>query len=87
MDDVSLKKRLWLEHMSRLGAATPEEKLRAAATARRRSLELLRAGVRSRHPGWSPDEVEDEVGFLIHGPEVWRLFRERDRGRNHATGR
>jgi len=86
MDDVTLKLQLWREHMARISTATPEEKLRAAAAARRRSIEFLRAGVRRRHPDWFPDQIEDEVGLLIHGPEIWRLFRERDRGR-HAEAR
>lgn len=87
MDDIALKRRLWREHMARIASASPEEKLRAAAAARRRSVELLRAGVRWRHPDWPADHVEDEVGSLIHGPEVWRLFQERDRGRHYEAGR
>lgn len=87
MDDLAFKRRSWREQMARVAAASPEEKLRAAAAARRRAVEFLRAGVRWRHPDWPPEKVEDEIGLLIHGPETWKLFRERDRRRDHEACR
>lgn len=81
--DIERKRELWREHMQRLAKLSPDEKLRAGAAARRRSLELLRAGIRWQYPDWPPEKVEDEIGLRIHGPVVWEKFRERDRRRDH----
>ena len=44
---------------------TPDEKLRAAAAARRISMELMRAGIRMREPGLDPAGVERRLRELI----------------------
>ena len=44
---------------------SPDEKLRAAAGARRISLELMRAGIRMREPDLDPAGVERRLRELI----------------------
>jgi hypothetical protein len=61
----------------RLAAATPDEKLRAAAEQRRITTELVRAGLRARFPGLSEEEIEFKRGELTCGSETWRMICER----------
>jgi hypothetical protein len=61
----------------RLAAATPDEKLRAAAEQRRIATELVRAGLRARFPGLDEEAIEFNRGELTFGSETWRMICER----------
>ena len=80
------KRRSLQEQFMRLRRATPEERLRAAAEQRRIALELLRGGLRARFPTLTDAELEDRMGEIIFGAEVWRDMRERRRRRASGAG-
>jgi hypothetical protein len=44
-----------------LRALTPEQKLRTAARMYWAARELRAAGLRTRHPGWTEKQVQEEV--------------------------
>ncbi len=84
MDEA--KQRGMERHWARLRAATPDERLQAAAAQRRIGLELLRGGLRARFPHLSDAELEDRMGEILFGAEVWRGFRERRRMGGSGAG-
>lgn len=55
----------WLMLVADLRRRTPDERLRAAAAQRRISLELMRAGIRSRRPDLDPAAVERRLRELL----------------------
>ncbi|NUN48146.1 MAG: hypothetical protein HUU15_04865 [Candidatus Brocadiae bacterium] len=73
------KHRSWLAGIERLRAATPDDRLRAAADQRRIGLELLRGGIKAQHPDISDEELDRRTGEAIFGQEVWREICERRR--------
>ncbi|MBI2900518.1 MAG: hypothetical protein HYY17_10050 [Planctomycetes bacterium] len=84
MDDE--KRRSRERHVEILRRATPDERLRAASAQRRISLELLKAGLLARSPGLTDREVEDRMGEIVFGVEVWREIRERRQRRRPGPG-
>lgn len=50
----------------RLRAMTATEKVTAMQALWRQAWSLSAAGVRSRHPDWSPEQVEAEVRRILH---------------------
>jgi hypothetical protein len=48
-----------------LRAMTPERKLQVAQQLRRTAWEITAAGVRNRHPGWSDDQIQEEVRVIF----------------------
>jgi hypothetical protein len=79
MDDA--KRRSWEAQIARLRAATPDERLRAAADQRRVSTELLLAGLRERFPELDEEQIESKAGEIVFGASEWRSICERRRRR------
>jgi hypothetical protein len=75
MDD--LKRRSLELQYERLRAASPAEKLEAAAEQRRISTELARAGLRARFPDLDDEQIEQKRGELTFGADAWRNICER----------
>ena len=73
------KQKSWEMQIERLRRATPEERLRAASAQREISKDLLRSGLLARFPDLTEAEIEDRMGEIIFGVEVWRDISERRR--------
>lgn len=73
------KRKSWEMQIERLRRATPEERLQAAAAQREISKDLLRSGLLARFPDLTEAEIENRMGEIIFGVEVWRDICERRR--------
>jgi hypothetical protein len=70
-------------YLDALRRLTPEDRFAAAAAMSAEIRTLAEAGVRSRHPEYSPDEVRAAVADILLGPDlagVHRVRRGHDRG-------
>jgi hypothetical protein len=56
----------------RLRRMTPSERVAEGAKATRLVREIMRAGIRKRHPDYSKDEVEEALARLLWGDELYQ---------------
>lgn len=56
----------------RLRRMTPAERVDEGVRASRFAREVMRAGIRMRHPGYGAAEVEEALARLLWGDELYR---------------
>jgi hypothetical protein len=56
----------------RLLAMTPGERVEEGLRASKLAREIMRGGIRARHPDYSPDQVEEALARLLWGDELYR---------------
>jgi len=54
---------------------TPSQRLEEGIRAARLAREFMRAGIRARHPDYSPEQVEEVLARLLWGDELYRRAR------------
>ena len=69
----------WSRHMDAFRAMPPEDRLQLALGMSEEIREIALAGIRSRHPAWTPAQVQDALEDLVLGTELAR------RARQHRT--
>ncbi|MEM1031037.1 MAG: hypothetical protein AAGN82_11845 [Myxococcota bacterium] len=58
--------------LHRARAATPAQRLEEGAELCRFSRDVMRAGIRRRHPAYGDDEVELALARLLWGDDLWQ---------------
>ena len=57
---------------ARLRRMTPAERVDEGVRASRFAREVMRAGIRMRHPAYAPADVEEALARLLWGDELYR---------------
>jgi hypothetical protein len=60
----------WERYMDGIRRTSPEDRLRRAVEMSDELREITRAGIRSRHRGWTPEQVQDELEDLMLGEDL-----------------
>jgi len=66
----------WARYMHGIRVTPPAERLRRALEMSDDLREIARAGIRSRHPGWTPEQVQEDLEELMLGKELARMARQ-----------
>ncbi len=65
----------WRRYLAAIRATPPEERVRRAVQMSDELREVVRAGIRSRHPDWSSAAVQDELEERMLGRDLARRAR------------
>lgn len=66
----------WARYIGGIRATAPEDRVRRAIEMSDDLREIVRAGIRSRHPGWTTDQVQRGLEDLMLGKGLARRARE-----------
>lgn len=66
---------VWRLYRAAIRATPPEERVRRAVQMSDELREIVRAGIRARHPDWSASAVQDELEERLLGRELARRAR------------
>ena len=64
--------RILRERIERL---TPSQRVEEGVRASKLAREFMRAGIRMRHPDYSPEDVEEALARLLWGDDLYRRVR------------
>jgi hypothetical protein len=65
----------WERYMDGMRRTSPQDRVRRAVEMSDELRHITRAGIRSRHPQWTPEQVQDELEDLMLGTDLARAAR------------
>jgi hypothetical protein len=66
---------IWRRYLDAMRTTPPEERVRRAVRMSDELRDIVRAGVRSRHPDWTAASVQEEMESLMLGRDLARKVR------------
>jgi hypothetical protein len=66
----------WSRHLEALRAIPPEERVRLALEMSGQVRQIALAGLRSRHPEWTPAQIQESLEELMLGSDLARTARQ-----------